>query len=90
MLREPANDSALPLIGIYEISKILGATLDLDKALHDVLNVLSSFLQMRHGTVVLRDGEGNAVLAAVSGLDEAVALGGVEPLYGPSLHTFVP
>ncbi|HXP97726.1 MAG TPA: nif-specific transcriptional activator NifA, partial [Telmatospirillum sp.] len=76
MLREPANDSALPLIGIYEISKILGATLDLDKALHDVLNVLSSFLQMRHGAVVLRDEEGNAALSAVSGMSLPMARSG--------------
>jgi Nif-specific regulatory protein len=76
MLREPANDSALPLIGIYEISKILGATLDLDKALHDVLNVLSSFLQMRHGTVVLCNEENAPVLSAVSGMSLPMARSG--------------
>ncbi|MDR3437067.1 nif-specific transcriptional activator NifA [Telmatospirillum sp.] len=76
MHREPPNDSALPLIGIYEISKILGATLDLDKALHDVLNVLSSFLQLRHGAVVLADAEENVSLAAVSGMSLRMARSG--------------
>lgn len=98
MLREPAHDSALPLIGIYEISKILGATLDLEKALHDVLNVLSSFLQMRHGAVVLCDEEGKAALAAVSGMSLLMARSGalkypmdaVEKVIATSIPMVVP
>ena len=75
-LRDRTDDSALPLIGIYEISKILGATLDLDKALRDVLNVLSSYLNMRHGAVLLNDEQGKAVLAAVTGMSLQAARGG--------------
>ncbi|MBI3445838.1 MAG: nif-specific transcriptional activator NifA [Magnetospirillum sp.] len=70
---QKSDESALPLIGIYEISKILGATLDLDKALHDVLNVLSSYLNMRHGAVVLRDEDGKSRLAAVTGMSLRLA-----------------
>jgi len=78
VIRERTDDSALPLIGIYEISKILGATLDLDKALHDVLNILSSYLNMRHGAVVFAEAPGKAVLAAVTGMSlQAARAGGV-------------
>lgn len=43
----------LELIAIFEISKILSESLDLSKALHGVLNVLSSYLGMRRPTVSL-------------------------------------
>ncbi|SDE57328.1 nif-specific transcriptional activator NifA [Rhodospira trueperi] len=44
---------SLPLLTLYEISKILSATLQLDQTLRDVLNVLSSYLDMRRGTIAL-------------------------------------
>ncbi|MBI5165799.1 MAG: nif-specific transcriptional activator NifA [Magnetospirillum sp.] len=71
--RTKADDSELSLIGIYEIGKVLGSTLDLDKALHDVLNILSSYLDMRHGVVVLADDEGHPALAAVTGMSLKLA-----------------
>ncbi|CAA7623664.1 Nif-specific regulatory protein [Magnetospirillum sp. SS-4] len=71
-----ADESALPLIGIYEISKILGGTLDLEKALHEVLNVLSAYLNMRHGAVVLKDEAGTPSLAAVTGMSLQLARSG--------------
>jgi len=74
--RDRSDDSALPLIGIYEISKILGATLDLDQALREVLNVLSSYLGMRHGAVVLHDEQGKPLLAAVTGMSLQAARSG--------------
>jgi Nif-specific regulatory protein len=74
--RAPTDLNALALVGLYEISKILGATLDLDKALHEVLNILSSFLQMRHGAVVLTDADGTASLAAVAGMSLHMARSG--------------
>ena len=76
MKDQRADESALPLIGIYEISKILGGTLDLDKALHEVLNVLSAYLNMRHGAVVLKDETGAAALAAVTGMSLQLARSG--------------
>lgn len=73
-----ANTSALPLIGIYEISKVLGSTLDLDKALHDVLNILSSYLQMRHGAVVLQHPDSHELeIVAVAGMSLSLARSGV-------------
>jgi Nif-specific regulatory protein len=77
MLRDAGTDTALPLIGIYEISKVLGSTLDLDKALHDVLNILSSYLQMRHGAVVLHKPETDTLeIAAVAGMSLRLARSG--------------
>ena len=62
------EDSEAHLIGIYEIGKLLGSTFDLDKSLHDVLNILASYLEMRHGVVTLDDGTGDQMLAAVTGM----------------------
>jgi Nif-specific regulatory protein len=77
MLRDAGPDSALPLIGIYEISKVLGSTLDLEKALHDVLNILSSYLRMRHGAVVLVKPETDKLeIAAVAGMSLKLARSG--------------
>jgi Nif-specific regulatory protein len=48
--------SEIALTGIYEISKILTAPNRLESTLSGVLNVLSSFLQMRHVAIsLLRD-----------------------------------
>jgi Nif-specific regulatory protein len=54
--RIPLSDIAL--IGVYEISKILTAPTRLETTLANVLNLLSSFLQMRHGTIVLLGDDG--------------------------------
>jgi Nif-specific regulatory protein len=50
--------SEIALIGVYEISKILTAPTKLETTLASVVNLLSSFLQMRHGTIVLVDDNG--------------------------------
>ena len=77
MLRDAGSDTALPLIGIYEISKVLGSTLDLEKALHDVLNILSSYLRMRHGAVVLEQPDSHKLeIAAVAGMSLKLARSG--------------
>jgi Nif-specific regulatory protein len=49
----PIPLSEIALTGIYEISKILNAPNRLETTLSNVLNVLSSFLQMRHGVISL-------------------------------------
>ncbi len=49
----PIHLSEIALTGIYEISKILNAANRLETTLSNVLNVLSSFLQMRHGVISL-------------------------------------
>jgi Nif-specific regulatory protein len=52
------SPSEVAIIGIYEISKILTGPNRLDTALATVVNILSSFLQMRHGTIALLADDG--------------------------------
>ncbi|WP_041795724.1 nif-specific transcriptional activator NifA [Pararhodospirillum photometricum] len=61
-------DGSLALITMYEISKILGSTLNLERSLRDVLNILSSYLQMRRGVVTLSDDAGLLEVVAVTGM----------------------
>jgi len=62
--------SEIALIGVYEISKILTAPTRLETTLANVLNLLSSFLQMRHGTIVLLADDGVPEVAVGAGWNE--------------------
>ncbi|MUT27134.1 MULTISPECIES: nif-specific transcriptional activator NifA [Mesorhizobium] len=55
------------LKGIYEISKILTAPARLEITLANVANILSSFVQMRHGAIVVLDPEGQRQISVSSG-----------------------
>jgi Nif-specific regulatory protein len=50
--------SEIALTGIYEISKILTAPTRLETTLSNVVNLLSSFMQMRHGIISLLADDG--------------------------------
>jgi Nif-specific regulatory protein len=50
--------SEIALTGIYEISKILNAPARLETTLSNVVNLLSSFMQMRHGVIALLADDG--------------------------------
>ncbi|MFG1346274.1 nif-specific transcriptional activator NifA [Xanthobacter autotrophicus DSM 431] len=50
--------SDVALTGIYEISKILTAPNRLETTLSSVVNLLSSFMQMRHGVISLLEDDG--------------------------------
>ncbi|SFK86092.1 nif-specific transcriptional activator NifA [Methylocapsa palsarum] len=56
----------ISLHGVYEISKILASPARLETTLGNVLNVLSSFLAMRHGAIALLDDLGAAELVVGS------------------------
>lgn len=62
------NSSALSLISIYEISKILSSSLNLEKTLREVVNLLSSYLEMRRGMVTLVDEKGQMEVVAAAGM----------------------
>ena len=65
---QSASSSSLELLTIYEVSKILGSSLDLEQTLREVLRALSYQLQMHRGRVYLQ-GEDNALrLVAALGL----------------------
>ncbi|MER9419427.1 nif-specific transcriptional activator NifA [Mesorhizobium sp. M0306] len=61
----PQADIALR--GLYEISKVLTAPSELEITLANVVNILPSFLQMRHGAIVVLDAEGEPEIAATAG-----------------------
>ncbi|MGX5804166.1 nif-specific transcriptional activator NifA [Bradyrhizobium sp. Arg314] len=56
---ESGRGAYFPLEGIYEISKVLTAPVRLETALANVITLLSSFVQMRHGEIIVpgTDGE---------------------------------
>jgi Nif-specific regulatory protein len=54
-------------LGLYEISKILSGAARLDQTLGNVVNVLTSFLDMRLGMIVILDAEGEPEIIATAG-----------------------
>ncbi|WP_371817857.1 nif-specific transcriptional activator NifA [Bradyrhizobium sp. CCBAU 53421] len=65
---EPLRESALT--GIFEISKILTAPCRLEVTLANVVDLLQSFVQMRHGIVSLFDDEGMPDITVGAGWSE--------------------
>ena len=63
-----SRDGDLELITIYEISKILNSSLDLEKTLRQVLNVLSSHLGIARGMISLLKDSGELHLVGAVGL----------------------
>ena len=59
---------SVQLVTIYEISKILGSSLDLHKTLRGVLNLLSSHLHMQRSMVSLVEEDGELQVVAAVGL----------------------
>jgi Nif-specific regulatory protein len=53
--RQQLDRRVLELTTLYEVSKILGSSLDLEKGLHGTLRILNSFMGMRKGTILLYD-----------------------------------
>jgi Nif-specific regulatory protein len=49
------NRRVLELTTLYEISKILGSSLELEQGLTGILRILNSFMGMRKGTILLYD-----------------------------------
>ncbi|WP_442869730.1 nif-specific transcriptional activator NifA [Bradyrhizobium sp. CCBAU 65884] len=65
---EPLRESALT--GIFEISKILTSPCTLEDTLANVVRLLQSFVQMRHGIVSLCDDDGMPDITVGAGLSE--------------------
>jgi Nif-specific regulatory protein len=66
----PIPLSEIALTGIFEISKILAAPTRLEITLANVVNLLQSFMQMRHGVVSLLADDGVPDLAVDAGWSE--------------------
>ncbi len=59
--------ATVSLSGIYEISKVLAEPARLEITLANVVNILSSFLQMRHGALIVLDDGGLPEIVATAG-----------------------
>jgi Nif-specific regulatory protein len=60
----------IALHGVYEISKILAIPSGLETTLSNVLKLLSSFLEMRHGIIALLDASGESKVVVGVGWNE--------------------
>ncbi len=65
----------LEITALYEISKILGSSLNLRTNLRGVLRVLSEYLDMKRGTVALREGSNVSIISAFGMTAEEVRRG---------------
>lgn len=63
------NSGALEFSTLYEVSKILGSSLDLKSNLKSAMKVLSGFMDMKRGTVALK-ADNELVIIAAHGLSE--------------------
>ncbi|WP_420801317.1 nif-specific transcriptional activator NifA [Pinisolibacter aquiterrae] len=72
----PKANAEMALFGIYEISKILTTPARLELTLSNVVNVLTSFLQMRRGMIVVLDDGGDVEIVATAGWAEQGGRGG--------------
>ena len=65
----------LALHGVYEISKLLALPVRIETTLSNVLTLLSSFLEMRHGLIALLDEHGEPDIVVGMGWEEAISSG---------------
>src|SRR3990167_7401979 len=86
---EPKQLSEIGLIGIYEVSKILAKPARLETTLSNVLNLLSSFLDMQHGTIALLDDDDVPEIVVGSVWNEDVASTGLVHLPRKALDQIV-
>ncbi len=62
------NDAPRTLVNIYEISKILTSSLNIQGKLRAVLNLLASYMDMRRGIVAVTNADGDMRVVAAAGL----------------------
>lgn len=95
MATELADRSAdLELVTIYEISKILTASLDFQRAVRETLNVMLTHLGMQHGVVSLVQEEGKLHVVGAAGVpfaeDEDIVLDTETGVAGQIIRTGSP
>lgn len=67
------NRAAISLLGVYEISKLLTAPARIESTLSRVLQLLSSFMEMRHGLIALLNADGAPDMVVGAGWSETTA-----------------
>ena len=68
-------NKALEITALYEISKLLGSSLNLKSNLRGVMRVLSEYLDMKRGTVALRSNTEVSIVAAHGMTEEEIKKG---------------
>jgi len=90
----PGRETGIELTAIYEISKILSSSLDLNKTARGVLGVLSAHLKMKRGMVSLVQKSGELHVVEATGMSAEAAQRGRfrkgEGITGKVLETGVP
>jgi Nif-specific regulatory protein len=69
------DNKTIELTALYEISKILGSSLNLKSNLRGVMRVLSEYLDMKRGTVALRRDNEISIIAAHGMSEEEIRKG---------------
>src|SRR5512143_2948673 len=69
------NKTTIELTALYEISKILGSSLNLRSNLRGVMRVLSEYLDMKRGTVAVRTDHEVSIIAAHGMSEEEIRRG---------------
>lgn len=77
---QPRQLAEIALSGVYEISKILAQPARLETTLSNVLNLLSSYLDMQHGTIALLDHDDVPGIVVGTYWNEAMGAAAVERL----------
>lgn len=68
-------DKTLEITALYEISKLLGSSLNLKSNLRGVMRVLAEYLDMKRGTVALRSDSEVSIIAAHGMSEEEIKRG---------------
>jgi Nif-specific regulatory protein len=69
----PVRSAEIALAGVYEISKLLTSPNSLEMTLAGALNLLSNFMDMRHGLIALLGKDGSPEVVVGTGWSEATA-----------------
>ena len=69
------ESKTIELTALYEISKLLGSSLNVRSNLRGVMRVLAEYLDMNRGTVALRDDGGVSIVAAHGMTEEEIKRG---------------
>ncbi|MBA4349419.1 MAG: nif-specific transcriptional activator NifA [Thermodesulfovibrio sp.] len=68
-------DKTVEITALYEISKLLGSSLNLKSNLRGVMRVLSEYLDMRRGTVAIRNNDEVSIVVAHGMSEEEIKKG---------------
>ena len=69
------HDKTIEISALYEISRLLGSSLNLKSNLRGVMRILSEYLDMKRGTVAIKKGGEVSIMAAHGMSEEEIKRG---------------